>query len=1403
MNPASQPPTPSRTLKAYSLVTQLVWRLVLISILLFGTTWAVLNWVIVPGIERLRPLLESQATKALGVPVRIGRITAVSSGLVPSFELTDVVLLDPQGLPALTLARVAAAVSPRSLWNLGFEQLLIDQPELDIRRTASGQLLIAGLALSGSATPQDNDATLDWLFSQTELVVRGGTVRWTDEQRGAPPLALGQVDLVIRNSGRTHAARMDASPPDSWGERFSLRGIFRQPRLSLQNGRWKEWEGQLYADLPRIDVSTLRQYADLGVDIKQGVGRARVWAQVQRGSISGATADLSLQAVRATLGPRLEPLLLDTLSGRLAGEKITDGYEVKTQGLAFQTTGGVRWPGGNARLRHTQARNQSEQGQLQADNLDLAALSQIASRLPLGSSTHAALAAYAPQGVVDSLQATWRGPLDQPLAYQAKGRVSQFQVAAQAAIGSPGVRGARVDFDFSQAGGQAKLALQNGALNLPGVFAEPVLPLDLLSGDLKWDIRAQAGGDKLSASLTNLRFANADAQGQLEASWQTSDPAKAASRSRFPGVVDIKGSISRADGARIFRYLPLTMRQNTREYVRDSVVAGTVTDVKFRVKGDATTIASKDSLPGEFLISGNVKNATFAFAPPSVAAKGAAPWPVLTQLNGQMSFDHNSLRVTGATGVFSAGVGAAQGLQLVRAEAQIPDLHGPTTVLVSGDIRGSLDEALRVVNTSPLSAMMGDALAQAKGSGPADFRIRLNLPVTNIDRARISGTATLAGNDLHITPGSPPLQKAQGQVVFTESGFALVGVQAGLLGGQARLEGGMRPGTPGATPTTVFKAQGTTTAAGLRQTPQLGIASRLASTAVGSTTYNATLGFFQGAPEILVTSTLQGMALGLPAPFNKAADAQLPLRFENTMVRDAPAGAQHDVLLVELGRLAAVRFVRDVSGPQPRVLRGSLGVGLADNEAAPTPEQGVTANINLTTVNIDAWEALFDQISAEGTGAGGTTAASTATAIPPSPPLTASAARASASATQSYLPTNIALRARELSFEGRTLNNLVIGGSRQGLIWRANLDATQLNGYVEYRQSAGGGAGGLYARLSRLQLTQTNERELDALLDEQPANLPALDVVVDDLELRGKKLGRLEIDAVNRGAGAVAREGGVREWRLRKLNLTMPEASFTATGNWAAVGPTATPPGSAPGTRPLARASTEQRRTVMSFKLDIADSGKLLNRFGMKDVVRGGKGRMEGQVSWLGSPTTLDNASLNGYFNINLEAGQFLKADPGIAKLLGVLSLQSLPRRLTLDFRDVFSQGFSFDFVRGDVTIEQGIAATNNLQMKGVNAAVLMDGKADIARETQDIKVLVVPEIDAGTASLVAAVINPAIGITSFLAQLFLRRPLIQAATQEFQISGSWADPKVERADRKAAPAVPASTPSPTPEPAR
>ena len=619
----------------------------------------------------------------------------------------------------------------------------------------------------------------------------------------------------------------------------------------------------------------------------------------------------------------------------------------------------------------------------------------------------------------------------------------------------------------------------------------------------------------------------------------------------------------------------------------------------------------------------------------------------------------------------------------------------------------------------------------------------------------------MPGNDVKFVPDAPQLSALKGVINVTERGFAVAGAQARVLGGEVRIDGGTRPA---ATPadgklSVAFQAQGTLTAEGLRQAKELGFAARLAQHASGSTAYAASVLFRRGVAEVAVSSSLQGMALNLPAPLAKTADAALPLRFENTLLPAslAPGQTPQDQLSVSIGRVASINYVRDLGSAEPRVVRGSIGVGLEGDESAPTPPAGVAANINLATLDLDAWE----KILADSPRASGVPALQSGS--------TAKVTQQDASAALGYLPTQLAIRARKLKVQGRSLNNVVVGGTREGVTWRANIDATELNGYVEFRQSGAQAAGRVYARLSRLNLAASQASEVEAILEEQPASIPALDIVVQDMELRGKKLGRLEIDAVNRsGSGQAATEGGAREWQLNKFNLILPEATLTAAGNWVAA---------APG---------ERRRALMNFKLEIADSGELLKRFGMSGVIRRGKGRLEGRVGWAGSPLSLDYPTLNGQFNVNVESGQFLKADPGIAKLLGVLSLQSLPRRLTLDFRDVFSQGFAFDFVRGDVTIRQGVAATQNLQMSGVNAVVLMDGSADIARETQNLKVVVVPDIDAGTASLIATVINPVLGLGSFLAQMFLRRPLTEAATQEFQIEGSWADPKITKIDRKA-----------------
>ena len=1359
-------PNPSRVFKVGAFFVRVAFWVMASAWIALFLVWAALHFVIVPRIAEFRPMLEQQVSRALGVTVRIGAIVARSNGLIPSLELNDVHLLDSQGREALKLPSVMAALSARSLMGLGFEQLTVDRPELDVRRSADGRIWVAGLPLpKGDGA---DSAGADWVLSQPELVIRHGTVTWTDEMRNVPALALTDVDWVLRNQHRTHSVRLDANPPAHWGERLSVSGIFKQPLLTRRASDWKDWEGQLYGHFAQIDLAQLRLYANLGVNLEQGVGAVRAWVDVARGTVTGATADLALDGVKVTVDPKLDALVLRGISGRLGAKTIDGGMEFSTKALQFQADDGLHWPGGNVRLTLLSGdKNKPPSGELVADRLDLAAMTQIANRLPLNEAVRGQLVQLAPKGLVEQLQGSWLGPIEGPTRFAAKGRVAHLEVASRAvdAGARPGFKGADIDFDMNQSGGRATIAMRSGTLDLPGVFDEAILPLDQLNGDVQW----KSDNGQISVSTPSLRFSNADAQGELQLKWQTapvsatpgvSRPVQAVSR--FPGILDLQGSLGRADATKVHRYLPVGIPHNVRDYLREAITAGTGSAVKFKVKGNLHDFPFASGKQGDFRISADIHAATFAYVPGFLLPKDAPQWPALTDLSGELVIDRSVLQVKGATG----NLQGASGLRLTKVDATVDSLYHGATVSVAAEAQGPLADVLGFVNGSPLSALMGKPLEHATATGPADYKFKLALPIAAVDHTTVRGTIALGGNDIQITPDTPRLSRARGVINFSETGFSLAGAQARALGGDVRIEGGI--GGKTAVPQQL-RLQGTATAEGLRQARELGFAARLAAYANGTAAYTATLGFRAGITELLINSNLVGMALNLPAPFAKSADAPLPLRLETSAVKASLAlgsdGAIHvqDQLQLDVGKLVNVVYVRDASGPEARVLRGALAVGLAADESAPLPSEGVVANVNLANVNIDAWSDILSR--AAGADLSATTVATTS--VNNSNPVS-----------MGYLPTSVALRARELTVGGRKLNNVIIGGGREGLLWRANLDASEINGYVEYRPSSGANAGRLYARLARLVIAQSTAQDMESVLDEQPASIPALDIVVEDFELRGKKLGKVEIDAVNVGASAsvVARDVP-REWRLNRFNISTPEATLTANGNWADTNTQAVPA--------TGRSIKERRRTVMNFKLDISDSGALLERFGMKGVVRKGPGKVEGQVAWLGSPITLDYPSLAGNFNISVENGQFLKKDPGIAKLLGVLSLQSLPRRLALDFRDVFSEGFSFDFFRGDVSIAQGIAHTSNLQMKGVNALVAMEGQADIAKETQKIKVLIVPELDAGTAALVAGYLNPIIGLGTFLAQLVLRRPLIEANTHEYTIDGSWLDPQITEVKRR------------------
>ena len=1307
-----------------------------------GMAWAALHFWIVPRIEDFRPKLENLATQTIGVPVQMGKLLAVSSGWMPTFEIHDLALLDPEGRRALTLPKIVFAISVRSILDLGVEQLVIDSPTLDIRRTSTGEWRIAGLSLKQDNTP--DSAAADWIFAQKEIVIQHGTVFWTDEfnplQRNKSALDLQDVSWILRNSARHHQWRLDATPPSGWGDRFVLMGDLKRNLLSTHPGRFKDWSGQVHAEFPDVDLSQLGPHLPWKVNATKGQGALRMWVDLNHGNVKQATADLVLENVQAQLSPELQALSFKNIAGRLSVKPLHKGLDFSTEGLRFDTTDGLHWPGGNVNFSYAEADNgQSAKGLFHGDKLDLFALRNIALQLPLPESARKTLLEHKVSGLVNPLHIEWSeelGKSDKAIHVAvANGRFDNFYFeggkAGSETENWPSIENANISFDMNADGGQIKATIDNGAISIHRIFEEPRIQLDAMQASVKW-VKQK---DQVTVPDWQLRVSNSDVTGEWQGKWKPSPIANSL------GILDLQGTIARGDAARVHRYLPLTLPQSVRHYVRDSVLKGEVQGVAVKIKGDLQQLPFANPKDGEFRFAGKVKDIQYAYVPPSGSTRNTTQepsWPAMNNVNGDIVFDRYNFKVNGASGKWG-------NVPFTQIKAEIPNLNGKVVVNVQGESKTGANLALTDLRQSPVNNMLGGLFAQAQSTGTLNARLKLSFPLAELDKTTVQGNVSLNNNDVRLQSALPLFEKAQGNINFNESGFSLVGVNAQFLGGPIKLDGGSRKLPAKSTEANpLIRIQGQATANGMRQAKEIPWLNALAQQANGSTTYTASLGFKGGQSELSIQSQLQGLALNLPSPLNKRSDDMVAFKYDNTVQSLNQNKATRDQIQMSWGRALSASYVRDLTGTEPRVINGRWQVGDVVGNPSQT-DGGVLAIVNLPSISLDDWLQILS---------------------PPksSPAYVASSNSSLSAASQTYLPNRMTLKANELTVQGRNLHNVSVNGSREGYVWRAQTDAREFSGYLEYRQSNNQNAGRIYARLARLSLPPSADQTVESLLEDSPVAIPALDIVVEDLELRGKKMGRVEIEAINTDPTSPRSNAG-REWRLSKLNITVPEASFKASGKWV-----------------TSRDGTQQAITDMNFRLDVSDSGDLLNRLGTKDALRGGGGKLEGQVSWQGSPLTLHYPTLSGRFNVNIGRGQFLQAEPGVAKLLGVLSLQALPRRLLLDFRDVFSAGFAFDTIRGDVTIQQGIANTRNLQMKGVNAIVQMEGSSDIARETQNLRVLILPEVDAGTASLLAGIaLNPAIGLSTFLAQLVLKQPLSRVNTQEFSIDGTWSDPKVTK----------------------
>lgn len=337
------------------------------------------------------------------------------------------------------------------------------------------------------------------------------------------------------------------------------------------------------------------------------------------------------------------------------------------------------------------------------------------------------------------------------------------------------------------------------------------------------------------------------------------------------------------------------------------------------------------------------------------------------------------------------------------------------------------------------------------------------------------------------------------------------------------------------------------------------------------------------------------------------------------------------------------------------------------------------------------------------------------------------------------------VRIGKLDLYGKRLNDLSLRAGVDAVGWSATVNAQELAGNLSYRSDRGGR---LVARLTHFRTPHDypGARPRDAA---QPKDLPAIDAVVERFGWRGKDLGRLELAAQRAGA----------DWRVEKLAITNPDATMTGNGVW--------------------RGGTPSSSTL-GFELHVSDAGEFLRRVGYPDLVKGGKARMQGSLAWIGEPSAFDYPSLSGELQLQAEQGQFLEIEPGLGKLVSLMSLQSLPRRIALDFNDVFSKGFEFERIASSGQIQRGVMTVKDFRMRGSSAQVEMTGEVDLARETQNMRVRVVPSL-GDSAATVIALVNPLLAIPAAIAQKILKDPLGHIFAFDYAVTGSWSDPKFEK----------------------
>jgi uncharacterized protein (TIGR02099 family) len=615
--------------------------------------------------------------------------------------------------------------------------------------------------------------------------------------------------------------------------------------------------------------------------------------------------------------------------------------------------------------------------------------------------------------------------------------------------------------------------------------------------------------------------------------------------------------------------------------------------------------------------------------------------------------------------------------------------------------------------------VFGGRLDNVRVDGDASFNLNLTYPITDKQNYDFQTRLQASDGSVELIGFPATVDELNGFVDISRRSIASESLFGTFLGQPVSID--LRSAEEDSPYSVIARAEGRATAQGLVD----GLGAPLAGLVTGAADYTATIRFPRGgqdepAPlQIAVASDLDGIDIPLPAPLSKPGDEAFPL----TLIIEFP-DSQRIAASGSLGEDVRFSsdFLRDDYGWD--FDRGALAFG--GDYPAVAASRGLHIQGQTPILRLSDWLGVARSQSGDG-------------------PRFVDRIR------------SIDLTIDDLYLFGQHLVDHRVVLDRSGAEWfvQASGDHVEGTATIPYEFS---GSRPIMLNMQKLILPGDDQTDTDtadvAGLD--PRVLPPISISAEEFAFGERFIGKLSAEFEKTGNG------------LRATGIRAEDPSFTieASAGWF-INP---PAGSA-------------SNTTVTATLSSRNVERTLSRLGYEPVIEADRMTVDVDVSWPGGPRADFLSELSGEVSVRLGEGQLNEVEPGAGRVFGLLSVAELPRRLSLDFRDVFDRGFGFDEITGSFRIDRGDAYTCDLSLKGPAADIGIIGRVGLGEGEYEQAAIVSANVGNTLPVVGAVVAGPQVAAALLIFSQIFKKPLQEMGQVYYAIGGDFDDPSIEVAD--------------------